>query len=509
MSRPELFIALVGPAGVNLDALSKALKASLTGFGYRSVDIRLSKLLARVQPEATPPENDEFERLRFLQKRGDAFRRNLQRGDALARAAILAIREERSAITDGPDNVANNHAYILHQLKHPDEVDLLRKVYGANFLLIGGNAPKKTRQEHLAGLLAHKDCQSNKVAEYERKASKLIEIDEKEADDLGQNTRDTYPKADFFVNLTTDCGFAVERFVDLYFGHPFHTPTGEEYAMYQASAAALRSSDWNRQVGAVIAHLTPDNIGIRAADVIAIGANEVPKAGGGYYTDWDSPDRREQRLLEAGDDRATFLKVGILRELLEKIAARKWLSATIAREKAGVLAARLIADLKRTQFMGISEFGRPVHAEMAALIDAARRGVAIDGKSMYVTTFPCHNCAKHIIAAGISRVVYLEPYPKSRAVDLHREELELESETGEPEEGKVVFTTYSGVAPRQYRQLFSMSERGKDKGHSLTQWCSLKPKLVPPYTSATASYSYLVAEQEAVADLPNDLYARG
>src|SRR5882724_7181322 len=107
--------------------------------------------------------------------------------------------------------------------------------------------------------------------------------------------------------------------------------------------------------------------------------------------------------------------------------------------------------------MDIGEFSRPVHAEMAALIDAARRGVAVDGETMYVTTFPCHNCAKHIIAAGIRKVVYLEPYPKSRASNLHGEEMSLELPTGN-EEGMVIFAAYSGIAPRQYRQLFSMSE---------------------------------------------------
>ncbi|MDN3612645.1 hypothetical protein QWZ16_23945 [Vibrio ostreicida] len=29
-----------------------------------------------------------------------------------------------------------------------------------------------------------------------------------------------------------------------------------------------------------------------------------------------------------------------------------------------------------------------------------------------VRLFPCHNCAKHIVASGIKRVVYVEPYPK-------------------------------------------------------------------------------------------------
>ncbi len=506
MARPELVIALVGAAGVKLASLSAELRSSLTSFGYKSVDIRLSDLLNRFRPEAIPPENNEFERIRFLQKRGNDFRHALERGDALAVAAILSVREKRATITGDPDSVAGGHAFLLHQLKHPDEVDLLRKVYGANFLLIAGHAPKDKREQDLTEVLERKDRQSNQRAEYRRKASELIEIDEKEADDLGQNTRDTYPKADFFSNLAIGDGYDVRRFIDLFFGHPFHTPQAEEYAMYQASAVALRSSDSGRQVGAVIAALTAESSRLRTADIVAVGANEVPRARGGYYSDGDSPDKRDQRLLAENVDRARELKIGVLRELLEKIAAKNWLSADVAGKDAGVLAASLVGDLRRTQFMDIGEFARPVHAEMAALIDAARRGVAVDGRSMYVTTFPCHDCAKHIIAAGISRVVYLEPYPKSRAGVLHKEELELQSLTGLDEPGKVVCTTFSGMAPRQYRQLFAMSERGKDKGHSLSEWLSLRPTLAPPYIPQHSAHSYLAAERDAVVELPADIF---
>ena len=67
------------------------------------------------------------------------------------------------------------------------------------------------------------------------------------------------------------------------------------------------------------------------------------------------------------------------------------------------------------------EFKCIIHAEMSAISDAARKGVAIQGATLYSTTFPCHLCAKHIVASGIKRVVYLEPYPKSYANALHGE----------------------------------------------------------------------------------------
>jgi len=57
---------------------------------------------------------------------------------------------------------------------------------------------------------------------------------------------------------------------------------------------------------------------------------------------------------------------------------------------------------------------------MDAILALARGGeTGIVGSTLYCTNYPCHYCAKHIIAAGINRVVYLEPYEKSLARKLH------------------------------------------------------------------------------------------
>ena len=52
-----------------------------------------------------------------------------------------------------------------------------------------------------------------------------------------------------------------------------------------------------------------------------------------------------------------------------------------------------------------------LHAEQNAIIQAATTGVAIAGATLYTTTFPCVTCAKMIMAARISEVVYDEGYP--------------------------------------------------------------------------------------------------
>lgn len=56
------------------------------------------------------------------------------------------------------------------------------------------------------------------------------------------------------------------------------------------------------------------------------------------------------------------------------------------------------------------EMCRGVHAEQNAIIQAAYHGVSIKGSTLYCTTLPCSICAKMIINAGISRIIYESGY---------------------------------------------------------------------------------------------------
>jgi cytidine deaminase len=373
--------------------------------------------------------------------------------------------------------------------------------------LVAAHASAEARIISIAQKLAAEDLHRKQEFEYQNAARVIVTIDDKEADVYGQNTRETYPLADCFIDMNPPRGeLAIGRFIDLAFGHPFSTPTPDEYAMYLASSAALRSSDDSRQVGAVIVDLTRDRRDrVTNADVIAVGMNEVPRGGGGFYWDQDSPDHRDQALLVRGVDRAKEIKTSALAELIDRIRFKGWLREGLA-EDVRELALSLLPDVHGTQFMDVGEFGRPVHAEMAALIDGARRGVSVNGHSMYVTTFPCHNCAKHIIAAGIRRVVYLEPYPKSRASFLHGEEISLDPEDGGNPEGKVTFSAFSGVAPRKYREVFAMAERGAKAGYSIDSWGRSRLSLSPRYVLPNAAGAYLAGEHQALLSLPVEHY---
>ncbi|QAU03878.1 dCMP deaminase [Acinetobacter phage Henu6] len=55
-----------------------------------------------------------------------------------------------------------------------------------------------------------------------------------------------------------------------------------------------------------------------------------------------------------------------------------------------------------------------IHAELNAILYAAKNGTAIEGATMYVTLSPCPDCAKAIANSGIKQLVYSESYDRNQ-----------------------------------------------------------------------------------------------
>jgi dCMP deaminase len=55
---------------------------------------------------------------------------------------------------------------------------------------------------------------------------------------------------------------------------------------------------------------------------------------------------------------------------------------------------------------------RTIHAEQNVLMQAAKRGISVDGATLYCQMTPCYVCAKLIVAAGIKRVVSFRDYQR-------------------------------------------------------------------------------------------------
>ncbi len=397
-------------------------------FSFKAVEIRLSELLRRVGGlSAQLRERPEAARITSYMNVGNEVRSSLRRGDALALLALNKIAQSRS----DPRIPESRTAYILRSLKHPDEVRTLRQVYGDGFFLLAIDASRSIRRKYLTERM-------NILAE---EADQLINRDEAEGEEFGQQTRDAFELADAFVSFQRPY-FATDlwRILDLLFGDPFITPTADEYAMFHAYAAGLRSGALSRQVGAVVA--------LSSGEIVAAGANDVPKFGGGLY--WQGED--DERDYQWGYDSNAQRRDEMVTEILAVIES---VSQDFNRDE-------LRRKLQETSLWSITEYGRAVHAEMEAMLSCARTGVSTRGASLFSTTFPCHNCAKHIVAAGIVRVVYVEPYPKSLALSLHKDAITLagnedQNVTGSPQERqKVRFEPFVGVGPRMFLDLFSL-----------------------------------------------------
>lgn len=453
---PELFLGLAGAVGTDLEMVTSRLSTALTRVGYEPRIIHLAALLRElpdVLPKLAFSPADKY--IDSHMTEGDNLRKKTGQNDALALLGIAEIQKQRQEASSS-GGFARPQAYILRSLKHPDEAKTLRVIYGDSFYLIAAYAPHALRRDHLAERIARSNNDSS-LNRYLPEAERLILRDLEELDlPHGQKMRDTYHRADVFVDTTDSetLGKSLDRFIELIFGNTFHTPTRDEFAMFHARGAALRSSEMGRQVGAAIAR---DN-----GDIVAVGTNEVPKAGGGLYWCGDRPDVRE---FVRGFDSNDAHKRTLIADTLKRLIQKKWLDPAFTNVDLETLVDNSVAPDSgpldaQSMIRNVIEFGRAVHAEMAAIVDSARRGVALLDCTMFVTTFPCHLCARHIVAAGIKKVIYIEPYPKSLAAELYPDSISVDN----PEacSDQVMFKPFVGVAPRQYMQLFHAKDR-KDK----------------------------------------------
>lgn len=423
---PELVIGIVTPVGTNTEALVANIRGALSSWAYSSQVVKLTDRLRLDQPPVGEFEDARVERLIAA---GNEFCRRHQNssepnGDpaAMARLAVSAIqdyriRQHRSAgrvkerAADLAGAPVERRAYIIHSLKRPAEVKFLRDLYGRQFVLLASQGTVDERLHNLMGRSLSATDEASKRAV----ATRLMEKDAEEQDPLGQRVNDTYPMADFFLHRSD-----VGRTLAVLFGDQREAPHSGEYAMYVAHATAARSLAASRKVGAVL---------VREASVVSAGYNDVPFG--------QVPD------VVAGTDTSERLKEANVTDTVNRLISAGWVPPPPPHGSSETPAKSALEALRGGELLNVIEYQRPVHAEAQAIDDAARRGVATSGAHMYVTTFPCHLCFKHVLSAGVSEVRYIDPYSKSRAREMF------------PKAAEERLTPYEGVAPAAYVRFFS------------------------------------------------------
>lgn len=425
------------------------MKTELASSGYDIQSVKISKLLKSIDGlSAEVVETDTSSRVNSLMDRGNEVRDRLG-GSALGQAAIWRIRVIREGVASTQKPIPRT-AYIIDSLKHPDEVELLRRTYGKSFWAVSVYTPYQERKKGLIESLRNTHYGEN----YENAAVGLLDRDQEEGGDRGQSIRKTFPLGDVFVDTDPrKLGPSMERILKLVFGYQYSSPTVDEYGMFLAQASACMSASLSRQVGASI--LT------ERGEVIATGTNEVPNQDGGVCGEVFCDDKREHAK---GRDYNTQRRNFILGEFLRVLKTEGWLDSGKPEDANRLLKEALEnKGIRNSELMDLTEFGRETHAEMTALLEAARKSIGVKGCHLYCTTFPCHNCAKHIITAGLKRVFYVEPYPKSMAEEMFGDFIVIDGLSGE----KIEFNPFVGISPRRFMDVFGWHRRRNDDGTRL------------------------------------------
>ena len=482
---PELYFGIVAAVGTDTPAVVSYLTGSLSQVAYEAEVIHLSKLLRTAIPSIRGRlrEAPEDERYRTHMEAGSRLRLRLQRSDAMGLLAIHEIRKLRTALTGSPEIPGPRHAYIIRSLKTKAEVELLRDVYGDRFVLVSAYTDAATRRDDLVKRIRRPGV-SDKTAG--TRADELLATDEYETAVFGQRVRDAFPLADVFIDPRE--GIApVSAFVNLFFGEPYKSPSRHELNMFHAYGASARSASMSRQVGAAIYS--------QRGDLLATGTNEVPKGGGGQYWEGDGEGHRDH---EEKEDRSDRMMVDNVAELFVRLKAHGWQAPPGSTARNEDLAAQAVGTggaLKGVMLLNIVEYVRAVHAEMAAIAVCAERGTSVQEATMATTTFPCHDCAKHIVAAGIHEVRFIDPYPKSLVADLYADSIAIDSESGCPP--KVSFRPFVGVAPRRFLHLFLRGSPRKTADGRTLAW---NPKAsLPRVTLIAATPPFEARAAKAIA----------
>lgn len=468
----ELVIGLVGAIGAGVSTAARVLAEILEReYGYSCHMVRVSRLIEEwshhVGLVAPAADVAPHKRVASLQNIGNKLRGKYS-NSYLAEKCVEFIAVDRLqpplGVAKGYAEVSDDRGelkqlpvnrrrvHIVDSLKHTDEVDLLREVYGDTFWLFGVFAPERVRHERLL----HLRYDASRL-------SKTFANDEEDGLPNGQKVRDTAHLADFFLRndgLSEDgLKRAIGRHLRIIFNIGVNTPTLDETAMYNAASQASTSACLSRQVGAAIFS--------GRGELLGVGANDVPKFGGGLYCAGDGDGDHRCFRLSGGichnDERKDRLYAAVLKELR---------ADGLLDPKATGFA--VTAALKRTEIRNLIEYSRSVHAEMEAIISVARGNKpGLVGATLYSTTFPCHSCARHIVASGIARVIYIEPYAKSLALELHGDAVSMvESE----QTSRVTFLQYEGVAPKNMIRLFKHGIERKAQGRIIT----LDPRVAKP-----------------------------
>ncbi len=512
--RPEIEIILgvVAPIGCNKEDFFKLLESAFELKGYKFVPINAVELLKITPSLSSHPKSLQY----FAKMQICSELRTRNKGILLLPVVekIVKKRKEQSD-SDKQQDKKCKVVYLIDQLKNTTEYKVLSHIYGLNYIQIslfsnydrrngflekafkndGGRLKAlsdKTLVINCEGIDLRKSIPV-KIENYRKEilpdaSSALINKDfaditeEFKENDAGQEVSKLFHKSHYFFNLDEGIGSTkleneIKKFVDLIEGEYRQYPTQDEFGMNLASQAKFRSNfPGDRQIGAAI---LSEN-----GEVISVASIRAPSSSA-------NPTYEDEIKI----------KLGYKKIYSEVKEWDKFLKETEGNPECSTNKSS-ISQLRKFVKESL-EYHPCTHAEIAAILDAAKLGLSVRDAILYITTFPCHICAKDIITAGIQRVVYLAAYPKSKNKELYPELIILDNAPNRCSNG-VPFEAYMGISPKRFSYVYDLDNKPW-KNNKKEDKKEGKSNIFPPLLKCEIPTYYELREKDVIRYLKKDL----
>ncbi|HDV5711125.1 TPA: hypothetical protein RJD49_002849 [Legionella pneumophila] len=460
-SEIEVIIGIVSPLGTNRKKFLKDLENEFERRGYKVQKISLTTETFKIDCD----DSNSFKYFLKMQLCNN-IRAKIING-FFAFLACLYISEYRNSL----ETNYKKKVFIVDQIKNIFEYEILSHVYGLNFIQISlfSNEIERDRElknkfsndVHIVNDLPNIEIDPKKkysdiftnslIKKIKSLANGIIEdyknevlpdvshnLMRKDFEDFdiqkesnkisGQQIAKLFHKSHYYFNLDLPkdkVKLEMKKFVKQLLGQYDEYPSQDEFGMNLAHQVSVRSNfPGARHIGAAIIS--------NQGEVLSVASIRAPSQSSNTYLS------DQLKVSDGYEEYKT--KIDYWSEQLKKVSIDE--------------SKNIIKFIQDTL-----DFHPCTHAEIAAIIDAAKIGVSVRGATLYTTTFPCHLCAKEIINSGINRVVYLEAYPKSKNKELYPNLVDFEPKN---KTDLIPFDFYYGIGPKRFIYAYSLKNKSNN-----------------------------------------------
>jgi len=412
----QIVIGVTGSFGSGCTTISEVLTED---FGF--IRYSLSDTLKEKWSDGGKEKSVETALRHELQDLGNQLRREKSHG-------FLAEETFSKVVKDGK----RKENLIFDSIRNTAEITFFRAEF-PNFYVIAvdcteGDRWERVREKYEKKNMAYadfsRDDQRDKNEEgipYGQQVALCVD----EADYLVRNDNDPMITTETAIKRTLSDKLYDP--INLFKGE-LRPPTPQEAYMSTAYSASLMSQCIKRQVGAVIV----DKLGA----VVSIGYNENPMPIKPCY-------------LQFGDCYREIVAENVMGTVKNCPFCNKQLDGLSYPYVCPHCGENIYRKIVRDRAISRCT---ALHAEERAIINAPR--IDLNDSTLYVTTFPCFNCAQKILDAGIETVYYVESYPDVDSIHL----FELSKKMG----GTIRILKFEGVKARAYFKLFDGWRKRKE-----------------------------------------------